>query len=383
MYKIALKMLIEDKAKFISMILSLSLSAIIITQQSAIFKGIMARSYSTITDTPQPNIWVMDPNSKYVDDIKPLRDTDLFRVRSIEGVKWAVPYFKGSIRARLSDGHFETCILIGVDDASLIGCPHTMIEGSIQALRNPDAIIVNTSGAKEKLTLAQSDGPPIPLRVGDNLELNDRTATVVGICETTRTFRSQPLIYTTYNRALTYSPVERKQLSFILVKSDDAISPEALCERIGQQTGLAAYTKKKFESMTMMYYLRNTGMPFNFGIALILGLLVGAGIAGQMFFNFISDNLKYLALFAAMGASRWLLVRMAILQAMWVAVIGWGVGSGSSALIGFLTRKTELAYLLTWDLFLGTGIAIFIICTFALLISVGKIFKIELWTMFK
>jgi len=60
MYKIALKMLIEDRAKFIGMVLSLSFSALIITQQASIFVGIMMRTYGTITDTPQAEIWVMD-----------------------------------------------------------------------------------------------------------------------------------------------------------------------------------------------------------------------------------------------------------------------------------------------------------------------------------
>lgn len=124
-------------------------------------------------------------------------------------------------------------------------------------------------------------------------------------------------------------------------------------------------------------------MPINFGIAMLLGLLVGAAIAGQIFYNFVSDNLKYLALFSAMGASRLVLAKMALLQALWVAFIGWGLGSGSSALLGYLSRRTEISYLLTWQLFLGTGITILAICTVALLISIARIFKIELWTMFK
>ena len=77
MYQIALKMLMEDKSKFIGMILSLSFSAIIITQQSAIFLGLMRRTYSIITDTPQAAIWIMNPSVKTIDDINPIRDIDL------------------------------------------------------------------------------------------------------------------------------------------------------------------------------------------------------------------------------------------------------------------------------------------------------------------
>ena len=172
-------------------------------------------------------------------------------------------------------------------------------------------------------------------------------------------------------------------LSFILVKADDSIAPENLCKRISTLTSFAAYTKKDFEYLTRDYYLKNTGIPLSFGIAILLGLLVGAAIAGQIFYNFIADNMKFLALFAAMGASRWLLAKMAMLQALWVAFIGWGIGSGGSALIGFLARNTEMSFLLSWELFLGTAITILSICTIALLISISKIFNIELWTMFK
>ncbi len=384
MYKIALKMLIEDSAKFIGMVLSLSFSAIIITQQTAIFKGVMKRTYSTITDTAVADIWVMDPNVKYIDDILPLRDTDLFRVRSIQGVKWAVPFFKGLIRARMTTGQFQTCILIGIDDSTLIGAPHTMLEGKIEDLSGPDAVIVNKVGTEDKLARYQGPGlPKIPLRVGDQLELNDQRANVVGICDVTRTFQAQPVIYTTYNQALKYSPFERKLLSFILVKSDGTVPIKELCKKISQTTHFAAYTKKEFEEITMDYYLRNTGIPINFGIAVLLGLLVGAVIAGQIFYNFISDNLKYLALFLVMGAPRWLLVQMALLQALWVGILGWSIGSGCSALIGFLTQKTELSYHLSWGLFLGTGFTIICICIFALLVSIARIFKIELASVFK
>ena len=141
--------------------------------------------------------------------------------------------------------------------------------------------------------------------------------------------------------------------------------------------------KKNLKRLTMDYYLKNTGIPINFGIAVLLGLLVGAVIAGQIFYNFISDNLKYLALFLVMGAPRSLLVQMSLIQALWVGLLGWGIGTGCSALIGFLTRNTELSYHLSWGLFLGTGFIIICICILALLISIARIFKIELASVFK
>ncbi len=384
MYRIALKMLIEDRAKFIGMVLSLSFSTIIIIQQSAIFAGLMMRTYGTITDTPQAEIWVMDPNVKYIDDITPMQNNDLFRVRCVDDVAWAVPFFKGSIMARLPNGQFQTCILIGVDDTTLIGSPHTLLEGRIEDLRRPDAIIVNYQGVIDKLASDQGPGlPKIPLRIGERLELNDQRAKVVGICDISRTFQSQPFIYTTYTHAIRFSPYVRKELSFILVKSNGKISIPDLCKKITQCTGLAAYSKNDFEWLTVNYYLRYTGIPINFGFTVLLGLLIGAAIAGLIFYNFVTDNLKYFAVFAAMGASHRLLATMTLLQALWIAFLGWGIGSGCSALIGFLGRNTELSFHLSWLIFLGTGLLIFLICIVALLISIRRIFKIELGTMFK
>lgn len=384
MYIIALKMLIEDKIKYYGLISSLAFSALIIAQQASIFNGVMKRTYCTITDTPQVDIWVMDPNVKYIDDILPMRDTDLFRIRSIKGVAWAVPFFRGTIPARLANGQFQSCIVVGIDDSTLIGCPHTMIEGNIEDLRHPDAIIVNIIGARDKLAKYQGAGlPTIPLGIGEQIEINDRRATVVGICDTTRTFQSQPVIYTTYNRALSYAPRTRKELSFVLVKADDAIDPHELCKRINEQTGLAAFTKNEFKKITVNYYLKYTGIPINFGIAVLLGILIGAAISGLIFSNFISDNLRYLSLFSVMGASRWLLAKMTFLQAIWVGFLGWGIGCGTSACIALLARNSELSYNLSLAIFLGTGLIILSICTLALVMSIARIYRIELWTMFK
>src|SRR5471030_1728376 len=83
MYYYALKMLIGDRAKYIGIIIGLTFASLLITQQSAIFAGIMTRTFSFLTDVGLPDIWVVDPQVQYIDDIKPLQDTEVLRVRSI------------------------------------------------------------------------------------------------------------------------------------------------------------------------------------------------------------------------------------------------------------------------------------------------------------
>ena len=384
---LALKMLIGDRAKFIGIILGLCFASFIIVQQASIFIGLMARTYGLITDTPQPDIWVMDSKVQFIDDIKPLRDTQLLLVRGIEGVKWAVPFYKGLLKARLRNGKFQQCNVIGIDEATLIGGPPRMLQGKVSHLRLPDSIIVNKVGAEDKLAIRhpQKNGLEtlIPLTPYDTLEINDNRVIVVGICKTTRTFQSQPVIYTTYKRALSFAPPERKVLSFILVKAADGLSAKTLAKRIKTRTKLAAYTQKEFQKLTIEYYLKHTGIPLNFGVAVILGFIIGLAISGQTFYNFILDNLRFLATFKAMGAPHKLLTKMVLLQAVWVGFIGWGIGIGGAALFGFFSKNSDLSFLLPYQLYLLSGITMLFICAFSALVALYRVYRVDPAIVFK
>jgi putative ABC transport system permease protein len=375
----AIKMLIGDKAKYLGIILGLTFASFIVTQQGAIFIGLMKRTVGFITDTPLPNIWVMDRTVQYIDDIKGLKETDLYRVRSNPGIAWAVPLYKGLLQARLPNGLFQTCNVVGIDTDTLIGGPPVMLEGNLTDLRKIDgAIIVDRVGATTKL--ATDDRP---LQVGDTLELNDNRCVVIGICEVSRTFQSQPVIYMPYDRSELIAPRQRKMLSFILAKSHPHCDPLAVCQSVAQATGFAAMTAKQFKNLTMNYYLRYTGIPINFGTAVILGFIIGIAIAGQTFYNFTLDNIRYFGTFKAMGAQNDLLVRMIFLQSAMAGSIGWGIGVGAAALFGFLFHTTELSFDLPWQLLVASGAAILLISMLSALISIQKVIKLEPAIVFK
>jgi len=380
---IALKMLMGDRGKYLGIVMGLTFASLIMTQQPAIFVGLMMRSYSFITDVGLPDIWVMDPKVQFIDDVKPLQDMELYRVRGIEGVEWAMPLYKGLIKARLANGNFQTCNVIGLDDATLIGGPPLMLEGRLEDLRRSDAVIVDKDGALEKLGVPGPDGKPIPLKVGDTLELNDRRAIVVGIAKTTRTFQSQPVVYTTYTRAMMYAPRERKLLSFILVKAKPGEDPKVVTERIRRSTDLAAYTQAEFQKLTYDYFMENTGIPINFGISVTLGFIVGAAIAGQTFYSFTMENLRQFGVLKAMGTSNWTLLRMILLQATLVGIIGYGLGVGLTSLFGWAMRNTILAFKFPWQLLVYSGLGVTLICIFAALISIRKVIALEPAVVFK
>lgn len=385
MMSVALKMLFGDRAKYFGIVMGVTLASMVITQQGAIFIGIMTRTFGTVTDLAQGDIWVMDPKVQQIEDIKPMQDTELFRVRGIQGVGWALPLYKGLIRARLDNGQFQNCNILGLDDATLTGGPPSMAEGMLADLRRADGIIVDEVSANSRLAKPSPDpnGKPIPLKVGDTLELNDHRAVVVGIGRSTRTFQSLPVIYTTYGRATTFVPKERKLLSFVLVKAAHGVDVEALRRRIEVTTGLAALTNQQFKDKTVDYFIKNTGIPINFGIAVALGFLIGTVITGFMFYNFTLDNLRYFGTLKAMGASDSTLLFMVILQSLVVGMIGCGLGIGIATFFGVSMSNSTLAYKIPWQLLAVAGLAVAIICVLSAILSIRKVISLEPAVVFK
>lgn len=385
MKSIAVKMLVGDRAKYLGIIMGLAFASFLITEQMAIFTGIMTRTFGFLIDTSIADIWVMDPKVQFIDDIKPLQDMHLYRVRGVGGVEWAVPLYKGLLKAKLESGAFQTVNVVGLDDTTLIGAPYNMIEGKPDDLRRSEAVIVDIVGATGRLAKMPTTpgGKRIPLMVGDTIEINDHRATVVGLCAVTRTFQSQPVVYTTYSRATTFAPRERKLLSFIMVKAKPGENIQALCEKIRRYTGLAAYSHEGFKDLTVRYYLKYTGIPINFGMAVLLGFIVGTAIAGQTFYSFTLENLRHFGTLKAMGATNRTLLGMIILQALIVGTVGYGLGVGTAALFGRLVKGSELAFRLPWQLLAITAIAITVICVFAALLSIRKVMKLEPAVVFK
>src|SRR5437016_8577557 len=143
---IALKMLTGDRAKYLGLIFTIACCTFLLENQTSIFAGILKRTGSQIKDVTDAEIWVMDPKTEYFEQTKALKDTDLTRVRGVEGVQWAVKLFKGSPVARTLDGKFAVSFCLGLDDATLTGEPRKMVLGSWERLREPDAVVIDRAG---------------------------------------------------------------------------------------------------------------------------------------------------------------------------------------------------------------------------------------------
>ena len=137
----------------------------------------------------------------------------------MDSVAWASPISSGVQRVRLADGKFKIIQLVGIDSSTLAGAPVKMLQGRLEEVRQPHSVIIDTLA-----TTRLANDPKHPLGIGDMFEINDQEARVVGICDSMKSFTGGPYVWTTYSRALQYTPPQRKMLSAVIAAPRPGIS---------------------------------------------------------------------------------------------------------------------------------------------------------------
>ncbi|RPJ33821.1 MAG: FtsX-like permease family protein [Verrucomicrobiaceae bacterium] len=375
MIGLALKMLFGDTAKYLMLVAGLFFATFLIVQQASVFCGLMMWTTSTIKNVGAP-IFVVEERVEQVNETNPLRDTDVSRVRSVSAVRWAMPLYSGIQRVRLESGKFKTVQLLGIDSASLAGGPVRMIEGNLEDLRLPNTVVI------DQLAVTRlSENKQQPIKVGDRFEINDIEARVVGICEAMRSFTGGPYIWTTYERALQYTPASRKMLSAVIAAPAEGMTPEAAAAEITRQTGLRAYVNRgfgddpnDFSTSTVWWYVKNTGIPISFGTTVVIGFIVGIAIACQTFYAFVLDNLKHLGALKAMGMTNFRLSLMLVIQSATVGLIGFGIGLlGTAAFAYAAIENQQPPFIMPWQIPVAAFVFIQLICMVAALLGILRL----------
>jgi putative ABC transport system permease protein len=380
---LAYRMLIGDRLKYLSLVAGLVFASLLVVQQASIFTGYSDRTGSWIYDSNGHDLWVMDEQVEMSEDSKPLLQTALSRVRGVDGVAWAVPLYKNYLKARLPDGKLITVRVVGIDDASLAGGPLGASRESLATLRRDQAILVNEAQLATVLSVREADGSVRPLAIGDAISVNEHQAIVAGTFSATPDFFWDPILYTTYSRALTIAPPERRSTTYVLVKARPGVDIAALAARIRETTGFAALTTEEFAARTRTYVLAQTGILINFGITIVLGFIIGTLVAAQTLYSFILENQRALAALKAMGVRNARIARMVVVQVLVVGVLGYGIGAGLAALSGSILDSAGLAFRVTWmTLFLGF-LAILTSCLLAGLLGVRRVMRLDPASVFK
>lgn len=368
-------MLLGDRPKYLALVCGLGFAVLLISQQAAIFMGLLIRATGPLQNVAQPDLWVANKFVRYVSETRSLSDEDLSRVRSIPGVQWAEPFFAARVLCDLPSGNTRYISLFGIDRTTLVGQPPELTAGRLEDLRIADAVIVEES-ARSKLE---------NIGLGEELKLNDRRAIVVGFCRAKPGFDSPAVVYSTYANCLHFTPLGRNAMTYILVKVKPGVDVAAVQRDIGLLPEIIALTHPQMTARTVDFIIRETGIGINFGITVLLGLIVGLAVSAAIFYQFTMENSRNYAVLKAMGAKRKALIGMVLLQALWVGLVGYGIGVGLTALFTLQSRRpgTELAAYFPWQLLVGSLIGMLLCISVGSLLSLRRVLRLEPAVVFK
>ena len=389
MLRIAIKMLWGDRAKFSGLIFGIGFTSFLVTFAMSYFCGFMTWGFALISENPSADVWVMDPAVQSTELTANIPDSALDRVRSIRGVDYAVPMMLGTAQARFANGAFQAFQVIGVDAATLAGIPPILGGASPLVLRTPDAVLVARGGTSGKLQTPSrkrdewpygSSHLGVPTRTlgpGDELQINEHRAVVMGVAQGLPRYPARPLLYTTLANATRFLPPEPHRLTFVLVRAAPGANLHELAARIQAQTGLKARTAADFKADTVLWLLVNSEDVGDIAAMLILAITVGFGVTGVMLYIFTSENLRHYALLNAMGATPRLLIRMLLVQSGLCALLGTGLGLGACGIASYGVSLIDYPFRMMWFTPLFSMLMVTIVSLVAAALSVRPVLRLS------
>ncbi|MBY0588832.1 ABC transporter permease [bacterium] len=376
MMRVAFKMLMQDTAKYLGLILGIVFATVLIAQQAGMAWSVILMSVNATTSKTEVDIWVMKPNVEFVDTPESMAEVCLSRVLSVQGVQWAVPYYTGAGMLRSVDGLFKSVSINGVDDYTLTGAPSKdqMVMGNVQDLAQPDSVLVDYIGYRKLYPKAEP-------KLGGEFEIGQRRCTIVGIYKSKASFSGLPMIVTRRSVAVALARETLNSMTFILVKAKPGIDHRELADRISSETQLRALSRDNFVEMNINWMIKNSGIIENFGITVAMGLVVGIVIVGQTFYMFSVENRKQFAALKAIGVSNSVILQMLLAQAIFVAVIGYAIGIGICSALFYimnLSPDSSLVGLFLPDtVALATAVIVIVMVILSSVVSAWKVLTVD------
>jgi putative ABC transport system permease protein len=412
MPSIARKNLFEDIPRFLVAQAGIMFAVSLVTIQTGILNG-FARSTTTLIDNSNADIWVAANEMVFLELTLPIPAGLVNQSRDVEGVERTEALLIQGALWRSPNGKIAPVRLIGFDPASTLFRPGRAIAGEWSDLSQPYSFFL------DKTNLDSLDIQDL----GDEATIRSLPATLVGLTEETQFIASSAYVFTSLESAAAYANsgftsntrcqlvngellcsniLERSDreldpnampqpltasdaITYVLVQAEPGTDLEALKQRLNQALpGTTAYTTTEMADRTRIYWIQRTGIGFVLGLGAIVGVIVGMVIVGQILYSSVSDHIREFGTLKAMGASDWVLYRVIVEQAMWMAVLGYVPSIGLCMALGAWTFATQgIMILITPPLAAGIfGITV-IMCVGSALFAIQKVTRVDPAIVFK
>ena len=370
---LAQRNLFHDKVRLTVTLTGIVFAVVLIVVELGLFVGFTVTT-SGLVDHSNADLWVTSKHVPYVELGVPFSERKLYQVRAVPGVEEAQKVVSRWAQWKRADGREESVQIVGLNPDSVMERPWDLVQGSVQDLKQPDAIIMDDM-YMDKLAVHH---------IGEIFEINGRRARIVGFTHGIRSFTTSPYVFTTFKRAQEYVKLPEDQTIFILVK----LAPGANVEQVRQQIlgsvqNVEVFTSHEFSRMTQIYWMFTTGAGVAVLLAALLGLVVGFVVVAQTIYATTMDHLREYGTLKAMGAPNSYVYKVIIKQAAMSAVIGYVLGMIVSGLVVKASQGGGAAILLPLPMAIGMFFLTLAMCVGAALVSISKVTSLDPAMVFK
>ena len=376
MWTLARKLLLHDRLRFAVAIAGVSVSVMLVLVQVGLYFGFM-NTASSLIDASTADLWVGKAGNESFEFASPFDERAYYKVASVPGVARAERVLINFAQFKVANGGDLGVQIVGVEHTPgqpALLAPWHVIAGDATRLPEAGAIAVD-----------RTEYPKLKIdRVGHETEINGVRAQVVALTSGIRSFTTSPIVFTDLRSARSYMPgLGTDAVTYVLVKVAPGVSPELVQQRINALPNLAAYTTSEMSKRTRLYWSSRTGVGAGFFTTAVLGVIVGFVVVGQILYSGTLQYLREYGTLKAMGARNSMVVRVILLQAMISAAIGFVAGGGLAVAMRVVMAKANLSVALFPGLYAATLVITIAMCSFAALLSIVKVLRLDPASVFK
>lgn len=376
MWTLARKLLLHDRLRFAVAIAGVSVSVMLVLVQVGLYFGFM-NTASSIIDASHADLWVGKAGNESFEFASPFDERAFYKVSSVPGVERTERVLMNFAQFKLANGGDLGVQVVGIETTpgvSPLLAPWNVVAGDPNNLRRAGAIVVDKSEYK-KLGID---------RVGYRTEVTGVHAEVVALTRGIRSFTTSPIVFADIRTARSFMPgLGDSAVTYVLVKVKPGESVEAVKARINALPHLAAYTTSEMSKRTRTYWSSRTGVGAGFFTTAVLGVIVGFVVVGQILYSGTLQYIREYGTLKAMGAKNSMVVRVILSQAMISAALGFIVGGILAVGMQAAMAKANLSVALFPGLYGATLVVTIAMCSFAALLSIVKVLRLDPASVFK
>lgn len=369
--KLAYRNLMHDKVRLIVTVAGVVFAVALVTIQLGLFLG-FTRMISAALENSTADFWIVPNGTKDFDDAPTLDVRERYAALAVHGVQSVSPLIVRFAEWKDRRGAIDTVLLVGVEAEGLLQ-PWNLVAGGAGDLHRPDSVIVDASYLSE-LGIGG---------LGDTAQIEGRRARIVGLTDGIRSFTTSPYVFTTLDRARTYSELDEGRYTFLLVQlvpgTDTAAAQRSLSARLH---GVEVLTPSEFKARNRDYWMFTTGAGTALLGGALLGLLIGCAVVAQTLYASTKDHIGEFATLRALGCTNGYIYKVILAQAAVSGTVGYLLAMLIAYAVVLMTQDGAMPVAIPPVLALAMFVVTLLMCAVASITSIAKVTRLDPATVY-